>query len=455
MNKKYGISLITLVITIIVIIILAGAVILSLSNSNPLNSANKAVFKSNLSEYNSELELWTIDKYGKGMGIFDPESVNANNSDIKYEGLNIQDIIKSMSDTDAKKFVIENGVLKYNVNGEGATEQEAEWANSDYEGEQPPEETYADATIVKNDGDNISANEPLTVNSTINGENPTYNNPVIPAGFLAVNTSTRWDNISVDYNNGLVIQDAYGNQFVWVPVNQNSVQFAKWCTTNVPYNSTKIVDDTTIPTNEISASVGKYKGFYIARYEAAFNYNNGDIRVASKSSSSVPYDNWSTTRTLTFDNALWNYIKYDDARLYSSQMAQKYGHTAVGTNIVTGIEWDTIMKWLQTSGINVEDSRSWGNYNDSITPADIPEYGNIQISGFSQNWKAKNIYDLAGNAQEWSSEIYNQNDTTSYYIARGGVFNDLGSDYPAADRWVGIQNNPYVALSFRPAMYVK
>jgi hypothetical protein len=56
-NKRRGISLIVLVITIIVIIILAGAVILSLADSNPIASANKAVFLSDISNFKSAVAL--------------------------------------------------------------------------------------------------------------------------------------------------------------------------------------------------------------------------------------------------------------------------------------------------------------------------------------------------------------------------------------------------------------
>ncbi|MDD2628222.1 MAG: hypothetical protein PHD20_05010, partial [Clostridia bacterium] len=48
-NKGKGISLIVLVITIIVMIILAGAIILSLNSSNIIDRANEATTKSNIS----------------------------------------------------------------------------------------------------------------------------------------------------------------------------------------------------------------------------------------------------------------------------------------------------------------------------------------------------------------------------------------------------------------------
>ena len=47
-NKKKGISLITLVITIIVIVVLAAAVVLALSRNNPIENAKEATFKSDV-----------------------------------------------------------------------------------------------------------------------------------------------------------------------------------------------------------------------------------------------------------------------------------------------------------------------------------------------------------------------------------------------------------------------
>ena len=63
------------------------------------------------------------------------------------------------------------------------------------------------------------------VNSTIDGNVPCYYNPVIPAGFKAIGSeqddtideSAKWGERNA-YLSGLVIEDAKGNQFVWIPV---------------------------------------------------------------------------------------------------------------------------------------------------------------------------------------------------------------------------------------------
>ena len=62
------------------------------------------------------------------------------------------------------------------------------------------------------------------VNSTIDGNVPCYYNPVIPAGFKAIGSeqddtideSAKWGERNA-YLSGLVIEDAKGNQFVWIP----------------------------------------------------------------------------------------------------------------------------------------------------------------------------------------------------------------------------------------------
>lgn len=49
MKINKGVSLIVLIITIIVIIIIAGTVILTFSSNNPIEQANEAVFKQDVS----------------------------------------------------------------------------------------------------------------------------------------------------------------------------------------------------------------------------------------------------------------------------------------------------------------------------------------------------------------------------------------------------------------------
>ncbi len=129
MKQNRGISLIVLVITIIVIIILAGAVILSLADNNPINAANEAVFKSDLSNIMEEIRLYSMlniqsngtFKYPtkeeiKTMNKFEPDVMNFFNNKLLYK----------TSDSNTKKWAEDLGIMvdytdgllaHYNMNG--------------------------------------------------------------------------------------------------------------------------------------------------------------------------------------------------------------------------------------------------------------------------------------------------------------------------------------------------
>ena len=81
-----------------------------------------------------------------------------------------------------------------------------------------------------------------------------YNNPVIPDGFKKIeNDTASWEldeqGNPKGWNNGLVIEDNIGNQFVWIPYSSE-----------YDYRDKKLID--------IFPSIYKYSGFYIARFEA-------------------------------------------------------------------------------------------------------------------------------------------------------------------------------------------
>lgn len=105
MKNKKGISLIVLVITIIVMIILAGAIILSLSNGNIIENARIAKFKSNINTYKDELSMSIGDK------IIADRSIIA--SSISIDKNNIKEYISNMTDSDANRFLIVEGKLTY------------------------------------------------------------------------------------------------------------------------------------------------------------------------------------------------------------------------------------------------------------------------------------------------------------------------------------------------------
>ena len=129
--KKNGISLITLLITIIVIIILSGTIIFSISKSNIINKGKEAVFKNDVANLREELQTYHYSKIIKENGKYSMTELNADKTMVEYEGvkdnsITMADILKSINQ---KKeyldiFEIYEGELVYI----GSNKEEKKWA---------------------------------------------------------------------------------------------------------------------------------------------------------------------------------------------------------------------------------------------------------------------------------------------------------------------------------------
>ena len=167
-------------------------------------------------------------------------------------------------------------------------------------------------------------------------------------------------------------------------------------------------------------SVSKYGGFYIGRYEL---------------SGTVTEPTEKPGKTLTKTD--W-YNLYNACRSSKLQASDK-----VKTQMIWGCQWDVTMNWLISSGAKTsdevnKDSSTWGNYKNYNTANNYTEgtagyeknAGSKQNTGSSENWKANNIYNLAGNVSEWTQEALG----TRGRAPRGGVYDGYGPDYPASFR---------------------
>lgn len=194
---RKGISLIVLIITILVIIILSGAIILSLVQNNPIGQANEATFKADLDSYKSELAVSMSNEYLKNY-TFKAEELNATTWDgvSSVEGT-VKYYIPSMKAEYAKDFEIENGKLVY----VGTNTKYKEWANQNAQenNEPTPEPTgpyIEDGLIMWLDGDDFSNSPATTVWLDRSG-----NNINGTATFFNYNASSGSD------NNGAVVFD--------------------------------------------------------------------------------------------------------------------------------------------------------------------------------------------------------------------------------------------------------
>ena len=276
---------------------------------------------------------------------------------------------------------------------------------------------------------------------TVNNES--YANPYIPVGFTHIGTDT--------WNRGYTIKEtATGNEFVWVPcvtvqTAQSTVDgvvtFKKITTGKYNiYNLGVLPTDTTVEeedssVNEIKESVGTYGGFYIAKYEAGV--------IGTK-------DNHSLSKRTAVDGSVkplsqsgvgvWNYITRTDAITVSKAMVSTTD--GVKSTLISGECWDTTLAWITTvDSTYAEDSKGKGNYTEKIA-----------TTGSNTSYAVNNIYDMAGNVYELTTENCTLDGSSDFLVRRGGYYGNLGSDYPTADRFADsdIANS---LNGFRPVLY--
>ena len=123
--KKYkneiGITLIALIVTIIVLLILAGVTIATLTgDSGIISKADEAKISTELARYKEELDLYIVEKYNENTK-FEEETLTAGKTHLNYntkpsnEEGNIKTIIKDISDEYFEKLEVIKGELLINT----------------------------------------------------------------------------------------------------------------------------------------------------------------------------------------------------------------------------------------------------------------------------------------------------------------------------------------------------
>ena len=251
----------------------------------------------------------------------------------------------------------------------------------------------------------------------------------VPEGFKIADDSS--DNIQ----GGVVIEDKDGNQFVWVPV--DTIDDYK----RTSYSNNSLLPyarcSETLPDDE-KTSVETYKGFYIGRYEA------GD-KESTEAKTLRSSNDVTETVTIKKGQAPYNYVTPGEAVSLAEGFAkqQKYSEN-IKTKLVSSYAWDTAMEFINKTVSGYSGSSPQGNYMNT-------KFEYIDITGKSQSTSGIliptglttsvcNIYDMGGNVWEWTTEkaspgyiVEDGNTTTStkkYNVRRGGYYAYMYSKEP-------------------------
>ena len=311
-----------------------------------------------------------------------------------------------------------------------------------------------------------------------------YGNKItIPKGFKVVAHGTVAGSATYTYSgdnipavqDGIVIENGTdGNQFVWVPVgtikNKNNTtstitlgRYSSFTATNGIYTPAQVAsvekctqtvtiggnfqelstsregnsaEDSTAQNatarnlEEFISTTLANGGYYIARFEASGTAS----KITSKYNQKVLVD-------ITQPNAaklareMYEEVKENNELVYASDLVNSYA-------------WDTAIVFIQTYSVKTD----YASHNESNTTKAFTATG-------KNNDKYCNIFDMSGNASEWTTEYSTNSDGSIFNpcVLRGGYYDtDGGRAHDCtSDRGIDYTIISYSNLGLRPLLYVK
>ena len=292
--------------------------------------------------------------------------------------------------------------------------------------------------------------------------------------------------------NGLVIEDTEGNEYVWVVVPRTTAVYAttglgKTTFTDADYTSiekdlkdytstyvttsgysdTWYADDknegwlneTEYKTlkNSMLKSVYENGGFYVGRYEAGIDTTIGTNRTSNTDKNSDgKYTMPSTTPVSKADAYPYTYV----TRTQAQNLASNVNSGTKTSSLMFGVQWDLVLAFMSkdtakitSTDVLTKNSTTIGNYYDNLwtiknanvqylssgkfvkCPNPFQKESNSGIlltTGADSSFSVQNIYDIAGNVYEWTLEkaYYDRNPCAQ----RGGLYDGSGSGFPATTR---------------------
>ena len=309
---------------------------------------------------------------------------------------------------------------------------------------------------------------------------------------------------------GLVIQDASGNEYVWVVVPKSLYNNAAYNnnTKNRPSSSTDYAnieyclqqytatyrqdgwsdtyeaDDKNVGwfadataynnlKNSMLKSVYENGGFYVGRYEAGIGTNRTS---KSETNSDGKYTIEGMPTPLSKANAYpYNYVTRTQAKVLAEKIKYTNVDKSYTGSLMFGVQWDLVLAFMSKDTAKVtSNSTTIGNYYDNlwtITNANAQystNYGStftacpnpyekksassiLLTTGAGSGFSVQNIYDIAGNVWEWTLE--KTSNASLPCALRGGYYGRTGSYFPAASRSVTDTASAGNTIGFRVTLW--
>ena len=429
MKKNKGITLVALVVTIVVLLILAGVSInLVLGNNGIIAKAKDAETKSaearenDLKGMNSLIEQMesTLNGSGNG-GKTEPETVPyLPSDDFHYDTSTSIDtglVIKDANGNEYVWVVVPRTIAVYKTTGLGKTTF-----------------TDADYTSIENDLKEYT--------KTYRGST-SYSDT-----YTADDKNVGWFADATAYNNlkNSMLKSVYENGGFYVGRYEAGIDTTTGTnrTSNTDKNSDgKYTMPSTVPVTKADA----YPYTYVTRTQAqnlASNVNSG-----TKTSSLMFGVQW---------DLVLAFMSKDTAKITSTDVLTK-DSTTIGNYYDSTFQlsktgkYATMSDWSLSSTWNPS-TKPTTNFVDSSRNK-IAQYsdgkGILVTTGTSEENKVMNIYDIAGNVWEWTLEkASNSYDSCAY---RGGGYDLTGSDYPDSGRSSSSTTSSYSSLGIRTILY--
>ena len=325
---------------------------------------------------------------------------------------------------------------------------------------------------------------------------------------------------------GLVIQDASGNEYVWVVVpkslynntnyNSNNAkkpssstdyanieyclqQYTATYKNGIDYLDAYAADDKNVGwfadataynnlKNSMLKSVYENGGFYVGRYEAGIGTNRTSIEAKVDGKYPVP----TTTPVTKADAYPYTYV----TRTQAQNLASNVNSGTKTSSLMFGVQWDLVLAFMSkdtakitSTDVLTKNSTTIGNDRDSVfqlsqtgkyatfsnwtlsstwNPSTTPTInfvdssrnkiaqssdgnGILVTTGTSEKNKVMNIYDIAGNVWEWTLE--KASDTYNPFVNRGGGCSRTGLGLPAACREYNSTDFSVGVLGFRVSLF--